>query len=709
VDFRKVEAPSNKGGGLAVLGRGSPEEDSPSISGVLVPSENRPKLPGVPESQNPDLPHPGADLDNNPNAGSSRSGSALLERPGLWEALVALVAVALFGRTVGFGWVYDDQMEIVLNSFVHSIRNLPLIFSNTVWAGSGMETYLYRPLTLVSYAANHLVSGLSPWSYHLGNVLLYAGISGMVVRVGRRWGLSTLAAGSAGLIFAVHPVHVEVVAAVFGRKDLLVAFFTLAMVLLHPLAVARGGWRALLPILAYACAMLSKEVGVVGLALVAGQDWLLSRDRSQLARDGRRARIFVGYVATLLAYVLIRNAVTGGVGVPETFYMDNPLLAVSLWVRLSTAVAVIGKGLALQAVPLSLSPDYSFNAIPLVRSVFDLRFLGTLALLAGAGWGLWRSRNSTPALDAEGGPAPVAFRMASVWYAVTVIPTANLLVTVGTIFGERLLFLPSVAVCLLAGIGLDRLIQGLRGPVRATPGSERARKWVGGMVAAGAGLWVGFLLLQTLSYTDAWSDDIALFRQAVASVPNSTKANHKLGEELLRAGELGPSLPFLRRALEIAPDNAFAARTLEGARQQVVRLYLPSSTQDPVSARPPNDPEILYFLGVANREGGNLTEARRFWEAAVTADPTHVPSLGDLGALRLAQGDTTAALGHLRDAVRLDPSRAGAWFLLGRVHLANGDVDSAREALEAFIESAGSRSSAQVVWAQEALARLPLR
>lgn len=229
------------------------------------------------------------------------------------------------------------------------------------------------------------------------------------------------------------------------------------------------------------------------------------------------------------------------------------------------------------------------------------------------------------------------------------------------------------------------------------------------MATAGAGLWFGFLLLQTQSYTDAWSDDIALFRRAVVSVPNSTKANHKLGEELLRAGDLGPSLPFLRRALEIAPDNAFAARTLEVARQQVVRLYLPSNTQGPIPARPTNDPEILYFLGVANRERGNLTDAGRFWEAAVTADPNHVPSLGDLGALRLAQGDTTAALGHLREAVRLDPSRAGSWFLLGRVYLADGDVDSAREALDAFVESAGSRSPAEVVWAQEALARLPLR
>jgi Flp pilus assembly protein TadD len=648
-----------------------------------------------------------ATKNTHPSDGLSRS--EVLTRPGIWDALVALAAVGLYARTVGFGWVYDDQMDVVLNSFVHSIRNLPLMFSSTVWAGSGMETYLYRPLALATYAANHLISGLSPWSYHLVNVLLHAGISVMVVRVGRGWGLNTLAAGLGGLIFAVHPVHVEVAAAVFGRKDLLAAFFTLAMVLLHRPAVAHGGWRTVWPILAYAGAMLSKEVGMVGLALVGAQDWLFSRDRSQLARDGQTARLFVGYAATLLAYVLIRNAVTGGVGVPETFYMDNPLVAVPLWVRLSTAVAVIGKGLAIQAIPFSLSPDYSFDAIPLVASVFDPRFLGSLALLAGGGWGLWRFRDWGPGLDSEGDPLPLAFWMAAVWYAITVIPTANLLLTVGTIFGERLLYLPSVAFCLVAGTGAGRVLQSQWGPPTATPGGAGAWKKVGGLGVAGAGIWVGFLIFQSIVYTGAWSNDIPLFRHAVESVPNSTKANHKLGEELLRAGELGPSLPFLRRALEIAPDNEFAARTLEVAKQQAIRLYLPSDTQGPTPTRTTSDPEILYLLGVVNRERGNLDGAGRFWEAALIADSAHVPSLGDLGALRLSQADTVAALEHLRDAVGVDPSRAGAWFLLGRIYLARGMADSAQEALSAFIEHATRRAPAEVSWAREALARLTTR
>ena len=528
---------------------------------------------------------------------NSTAEPGFLDRQRVWEAIVALVAVALYARTVGFGWVYDDQIEIVLNPFVRSLGNLPLIFSTTVWAGSGMESYLYRPLALATYAANHLISGLDPWSYHLVNVLLQSGISVMVIRVGRLWGLSVLAAGLAGLIFAVHPIHVEVVAAVFGRKDLLATFFILGMVLLHGPAVAQGGWRAALPVLAYACAMLSKEVGVVGLVLVGAHDWFLSKDRSHLFREGRRGWVYVAYVATLLAYVMVRNAVTGGVGVPDTFYMDNPLVQAPLGVRVATALVVVGKGLALQLFPLAQSPDYSFNAIPLVGSPLDPRFLGTLGILALLGFALVKGRSWKATLT-----------VAALWYFMALLPTANLFVLVGTIFGERLLFLPSVAFCLVAGLG------------GAWAMGQRPK--VAGVVIL---VWMGALALQTLSYSGAWDNEISLFRAAVASVPNSTKANHKLGEELLRAGELGPSLPYLRRAMEIAPDNEFAAQTLAQARQLIIQRYLPADPGSAPTPTPPADPEILYLLGQVSWERGDTAQAIHHLQAFIRSAGSRFP------------------------------------------------------------------------------------
>src|SRR3972149_5394530 len=224
----------------------------------------------------------------------------------LWEAVVVLLAIGLYAHTVGFGWVYDDEIEVVANVYIRSLASIPEMFTTTAWAGAGVETYLYRPLPLVTYAVNHALFGLAPWSYHLVNVLLHALASVFVFRLARSWRLSMTAAGIAAVLFAVHPLHVEVVASVFGRKDLLAAGLTLGMMLSHRSAVARGGaWRVVLPILAYGGALLSKEVGAVGVALVLAQDWLApaERDGRSPARDRRLLGLYLAYVLVLLAYL----------------------------------------------------------------------------------------------------------------------------------------------------------------------------------------------------------------------------------------------------------------------------------------------------------------------------------------------------------------------------------------------------------------------
>jgi tetratricopeptide (TPR) repeat protein len=597
-----------------------------------------------------------------------------------WQASVALVAVGLFAHSVGFGWVYDDQLEIVGNVLVHSLDRLPEFFTSTVWAGSGMETFLYRPLALLTYALNHQLSGLEPWSYHLVNILLHAAVSVLVFRIGRLWGLSSLAAGMGGLLFAIHPVHVEVVAAVFGRKDLLAACFILMMVLGHRAALTEGGWRYLLPVAAFSAALLSKEIGVAGLLLVTAQDLALDGGPRKLAANARAPGLYIAYLVVLLTYLLVRNTVTGVVGVPGTSPLDNPLVAAGLFSRLATALVVIGHGVVVQVAPLTLSPDYSFDTIPLVESVLDPRFLGVLAALSAV---LWWVRPG----ERRGTAVPLALA----WYFLALLPTANLLLPVGTIFGERLLYLPSVSACLLAGMGIKWLW------------TRRSRA-----VLIGVAAWAVALAAQTVRYSSAWDNDLALFRWAVAHVPESTKAHHKLGEELLRAGEEGDAVRSLRRALEIAPDNEFAAVTMAQARGRVAERYLSPSTRSG-SGELPSDPDLLYVLAQVHQERGDTGEAELLLQRALTLNSRHPEALAAMGLLQLVQGDTTAALAHLHRAVEAKPSLANAWFNLGRIYLKQGEYREAQTVLRSFMRRRGSRYADQAEWAREVLAELATR
>jgi hypothetical protein len=508
-----------------------------------------------------------------------------------WSLAVALVAALLYVRTLGYGWILDDYMEVVLNPFIQSWSSLPRIFSTTVWTGSGMETFLYRPLSQVTFLVNHGVSGLEPWSYHLANVFLHAGVSVLVVRVGVGWGLPVAAAGLGGLLFALHPIHVEVVAAVHGRKDLLASLFVLGMFLAHPRARTEGGRWVLLAAGCFGAALLSKETGAMGLALVAAAD-LLSPERREIARANATRSLYAAYTSIGALYFLIRMRVTGAVGVPDTFLWDNPLVAVDLPERLLTAVAVLGKGLGTLLVPSTLSPDYSYDAIPVATSVLDLRVLWAVAILVLVAWATVRHWRTRPWVT-----------LAAVWYFVTLFPASNLVVVVGTIFGDRLLYLPSVAFSLALG----GVVYGLY---------QSARPRGGGVVILGlTALLAAGWGLQTVRYTGSWTSDVALFEWAVEAVPRSTKAHHKLGEEYLRAGRAAEGLLALDRALEIAPENVFAAATRQQAVDRLVQEHA-ALFRDPLGAALPREPGILRALARLFDDRGQTDAARRLREAA---------------------------------------------------------------------------------------------
>ena len=186
----------------------------------------------------------------------------------------------------------------------------PRLFAEGAWAGAGEVNPIYRPLTSLTYALNHAVGGLDPAGYHLLNVLLHALCAVLVLRLGRVLGATLLAATAAALLFAVHPVHVEVVANVAGRKDALATALIIATLLAHRMALARGGWRLALPVLAFGAALLSKETGAVALGIVAAWDLLL--EPAAWRTNRRRAlALYAGYAAVLLLYLLARHAAVG--------------------------------------------------------------------------------------------------------------------------------------------------------------------------------------------------------------------------------------------------------------------------------------------------------------------------------------------------------------------------------------------------------------
>ena len=578
-----------------------------------------------------------------------------------WQLLVAIAAVAVYGHTVGHGFVFDDGPEVVDNELIRSLRSVPRVFLNPAWKGAGDDNPIYRPLTTATYALNHAAGGLSPWGYHAVNVLLHAAVSLLVLSLGRALGLSPLASGLAAALFAVHPVHAEVVANVAGRKDALVSVFVIGAVLTHARAVRRGGLARALAPASLAAALFSKETGLAALVLLPAFD--LTAGREHWVRQRRRALgLYAAYAALAAAYLAARWSAVGSLVVPTIPFHENPLAHAPVPERMLTAVAVLGRGLWLLLAPGTLSPDYSYRAIAPVTAPWDPRFLASVAGL--------------------GAVALLALRLASsrrvatyllLWYAATVLPGSNLLVPIGTIFAERLLYLPSVAFCLGAGALAGRLLQG-----RAAPALR---------VAVPVALVA--LAARTIDYASVWADEVALFEAGVRAQPDSSKLHGLLGASLVERGRSAEAVPELERALQIlegSPASQSRPRlelgvALEGAGrlEEAEQLYRRILADHPAYA------DALWRLGVVRWAQGRRPEAVGYWLRTVAADRRHARAMSDLGIASAVGGDDLAAEAWWRRAAEADPALASVWDRLGDLHQRRGDHELARAAWREYL------------------------
>jgi hypothetical protein len=366
-------------------------------------------------------------------------------------AVVALCAVVVHVGALWNRWAFDDVYIIQLNPLVHSPAGLWRAFGQPYWPPD-FGGAMYRPLVIASFALDWITQSVH-W-FHVVNLAWHAGASVVVAALARRWS-GTPAALVAGLLFAVHPVHVEAVANVVGRNELMAALFTLLGVY-AALVRQSVGWSAL----ALAGGLLSKENAAVGPALIAWA-WIVGAT----PRPSTRGRLlaFVGsWVALAVAYGAIRWAVLHPYA---RFQSTAPVFVFrdAVTVRL-TAVAALADVARLLVFPLTLRVDYSPDERTAVTAPFDGRF--ALGLVAFAAWA------GLLALAWRRGRRIEAYGLG--WLAIAFLPVANLLFPTGVLVAERTLYLPSAGLALALGAWMREL------PAR------RFRVLLGILVVAGA-------------------------------------------------------------------------------------------------------------------------------------------------------------------------------------------------------------------------------
>ena len=598
-------------------------------------------------------------------AGDGVRGRAAAGRPSLLAlGIVVFLATLPFLNTFGNDFAFDDKLAIVENPRIKSLRNIPTLLASGYWAQSPSGGRLYRPLVTISYAVNYAVGGLHPFGYHLINLLLHLAVSLLLYRLALRLFQHREGAVVAAALFAVHPLHTEAVTGIVGRAELFAAVFFLLAWWWD--LESRGRFRYLAgSLVAFALALISKEHAVALPGVLVLSDLYTAKDRGQSPPEAaRRLPWFVsryaGHLAVLTGYLLVRFAVIGMV-LPRPALLDNPLARVNLIPRLLTAVEVAGRYLWLMVWPQSLSPDYSYNQIPVVHSPLAPGIL--LALLA---WGTligiacWSYRRERRALLCVG------------FTLVTFFPASNFLIPIGTIMGERLFYLPSAGLCLLAGVGWQQVGEWRRG----TTSLQRVR-WVGVALMAAV---IVLLSARTVIRNRDWQDHTTLFLRALEVAPNSAKVHSNVGGVYLEEGRFDDGIRELEASLAILPTalahrilgTAFLHKGLVGAATAQYRTALKLD---------PRDAETYNNLGYALLKEDSVDEAIEVLRKAIVLDPELADAYYTLGRALAEQEQWPEAIAAYQEARRLKPDFVEASYALG---LALEAADQPRAAAEAF-------------------------
>ncbi len=575
-----------------------------------------------------------------------------------------LFALVVYAQTFTHDYVLDDEDAIVKNVNVQQgVDGLSAIWSSEYRSGfSNEKGSLFRPMALTLFALEWELWPNNPIPPHVLNVLLYMLCCWLLFFWLKRllidsdpWLLLFIS-----LLFTLHPIHTEVVANIKSADELLSVIFSL-LALTTSLAFYDNSKRiwGIATVILFFLALSSKE-GVITLVAVAPLMLMLFRGR-EWKQIGLSLTPFV--VAIVGYFVLRVNALGGLIGVEETPILDNLLVGLDGFERFTTTVGLAGVYVAKLIFPESLSHDYSigqFEAMGVIELpvLFGFIVFGAMVFAASKTFGKQKI---------------VSFSI--LFFLLTFSIYSNVVVTIGTHMGDRLMFLPSIGFC--AGLGwLFWKWATLKTEV------FQWRK----MGVAG----VFFLLISTMygvkSFNRAgeWKDELTLYTADVKNAPNSTRTHYRLGLTMNKQGLAAKNDGAKKRwfdsakkelglALEIYPDFSDALGEMGlslqnlGEYEQAQAYNRRALKINPNHVSANNNTGVVYFLQ------GEVEEAIPHFERTLEINPNYREAAGNLGTCYGTLGQYEPAIKWFRRSIEIDPSHAQSYFFIALTYQNMGE------------------------------------
>ena len=576
-----------------------------------------------------------------------------------WISIVVCILLAagvwaIFAATLRFSFVnYDDDNYVYDNpQIIHGLSLKAIL-----WALTHVHAGNWHPLTTFTHMFDCQVYGLDPWVHHLGNVLLH-GMAAMLLFVvlqqmtGALWRSAFVAA-----VFAVHPLHVESVAWISERKDVLSGLFFMLTLMVYRRYARRqesAGWGTLpffrspaywLALLLFALGLMSKPMLVTLPFVLLLLDWwplqriTIHNERSTIA----------GLVWEKIPFLLLSAAsCVATIWAQKDAIMSFQKLGFPL--RVGNALVSYAAYVGQMFYPAGLAVLYPHPANHLSPWRVGVSVLFLLLVSAGIAVG---SRKHPYLL------------VGWLWYLGMLVPVIGLMQVGSQPMADRYTYLPQIGLYIIVAWGAVDLC-----------GSWRYSRAV---LGAGVAAILTALLVLARVQTTYWKNSVSLLTHALACSSDIPLAHNNLGNALATQGKMVEAIQHYEQAIQLEPDHAEAfnnlgnALTSQGKVVEAIQNYEQALHFKPDSANAHNN------LGNALATQGKTAEAIQHYEQALQFKPDYADAHYNLGKALARQRKMVEAIQHYEQALQLKPDSADAHNNLGNALATQGKMVEAMQ------------------------------
>ncbi|HVT58796.1 MAG TPA: tetratricopeptide repeat protein [Thermoanaerobaculia bacterium] len=575
---------------------------------------------------------------------------------------LALLTVIAFRGGLRNGFVNYDDPEYVTES---APVRAGLTAAGLRWAATAVVASNWHPVTLLSHMLDCQLYGLDPRGHHLTSLLLHLASTLLLFEFLRRATGRQLPSAAVAALFAVHPTHVESVAWIAERKDVLCGFFwMLTLVAYHHYVRRPTLWRYLAVALACALSLAAKPMAVtLPFVLLLLDYWPLGRLGAVRAPSAASSakRLWIEKLPLVLLAAATAAVALETQRIPLAANAATPL-PLRLANALTSYVAYLGKAL----YPVDLAVIYPLHfgfhgALPIGRTAAALALLLAISLAAA-----WARR------------APYLL-VGWLWYLGTLVPVIGIVQAGRQAMADRYTYLPAIGIYLALAWGVADLAAHRR----------LSARWRAGLAAATVAV-LALLTWASSRQTAVWADSITLFRHALA-VEESYPAHANLADALAAAGDRAAAAAHFRAALALEPANSKAYAGLGGAQRAWGEPAAALATLRAGLVLDPASETMRITLAAALDDLGRDDEAIAELERAARDHPRSARAHHGLAALYERRGgladlaDLDRALAHYRQAIAAAPEVTELYAPAADLLARRGDLAGAADLLRRWL------------------------